>query len=156
MQISPEIGSHNPLMPIDTLAISKRLQAAGMPAKQAEAQAEILGEIIIHNLVSKADLEHAKNETIAIIESSRRETQESIRETQESIELLRKETKTDIENLRKETKTDIENLRKDFLLELGNLRIENGHIKYDIMKWMIPLLAGQLIAAAGFMKILIN
>jgi len=145
MQILPGTGSYNPLMPIDTLAISKRLQAAGMPLSQAEAQAEIFGDIIIYNLASKADLENSKNETIAIIESAQRDTQESIRKTQESIS----KTQESIELLRKETKTDIENIRKDVL-------IENGKIKYEIMKWIIPLMSGQLIAAAGLMKIFIH
>ena len=109
MYTSSEIGSHNPLMPIDTLAISKRLQVSGMPKKQAEAQAEVFGEIITQNLASK----------------------------------------TDVESLRKDTKTDIENLRKDLIIEIGK-------IKFDIMKWIIPLMAGQLAATAGLFKMFSN
>ena len=153
MYLSPDIGSNNPLMPIDTLAISKRLQASGMPQKQAEAQAEVLGEIITQNLASKADVESLRKDTTKAIEDSRKETTTAIenlrKETTTAIENLRKETTTVVENLRKDTKTDIENLRKELLIEIG-------HIKYDIMKLIIPLMVGQLIAAAGLMKVFIH
>lgn len=139
MQISMDAGLHNtPIMPIDTLAISKRLQAAGTPKKQAEAQAEVLAEIMLQNLASKMDIENVRKD----IENLRKETKTDI-------ESLRKDTKTDIENLRKDTKTDIENLRKDLTIEIGKIKI-------DILKWFIPLMAGQLMAAAGLMKMFIH
>lgn len=152
MYIPHEINIHNQLIPIDTLAIAKRLQASGMPKEQAETQAEVLGEIVLQNLASKADVEILKNgteglrkETSTNIETLRKETEALRKETSVNIETVRKETET----LRKETAINIENLRKDLLIEIG-------HIKYDIMKWIIPLMAGQLIAAAGLMKIFIN
>ncbi len=163
MQISPEIGSHNPLMPVDTLAISKRLQAAGTPKKQAETQAEVWGEIITQNLASKTDIEMLRNASRmdierlhnaskTDIEMLRNTSKMDIARIEEKIEVLRKDTKTDIakveekiEALRKDTKTDIENLRKDLTIEIEK-------IKTDIMKWIIPLMAGQLLATAGLFK----
>lgn len=41
---------------IDTLAITKRLTSSGYSQQQAEAQAEILAEVIDKQLVTKADL----------------------------------------------------------------------------------------------------
>jgi len=43
----------------DTLAYSKRLQAAGVPATQAEAQAEALAAAISNQLATKADITEA-------------------------------------------------------------------------------------------------
>jgi hypothetical protein len=58
-------------------------------------------------------------------------------------------TKTDIESLRKDTKTDIENLRKDLTIEIHKVTITT-------IKWIVPLLAGQLLATAGLMKMFIS
>jgi len=45
-------------MPVafDTLAYAKKLQALGVPAPQAEAQAEAFSEVVLANLVSRRDL----------------------------------------------------------------------------------------------------
>ena len=40
----------------DTLTYANKLKAAGVPEKQAEAQVEILAEIIESNLATKRDL----------------------------------------------------------------------------------------------------
>lgn len=43
-------------MSIDTLKFARRLQAAGIPAQQAEAQAEALNEAVRDGVATKADL----------------------------------------------------------------------------------------------------
>jgi hypothetical protein len=120
MQITQETSSHLPFLPIDTLAISKRLQLSGVPQKQAEAQAEaqaeVFGDILTYNLATKND--------IAKIEEK-------------------------IEHMRKDLTTEMGNMHKD-------LTIEMAKIKIDMIKWVVPLMVGQLLAAVGLMKIVIH
>lgn len=56
---------HNPLFGIitnmtaitlDTLAITKKLKSSGYSQQQAEAQAEVLADLVENNLSTKADL----------------------------------------------------------------------------------------------------
>ncbi len=46
----------------DTLAFAKKMKEAGFTEKQAEAQAEALGEIIGANLATKKDIEQLRKE----------------------------------------------------------------------------------------------
>lgn len=73
-------AQYNPFMHIDTLAISKKLRAAGTPKKQAEAQAKIWGELVTYNLASKIDIinleekiENSRKDTVTITESVRKD-----------------------------------------------------------------------------------
>lgn len=49
----------------DTLAFSKRLSAAGMEVRQAEALAEALAETAFEDLATKADLRDLENRLTA-------------------------------------------------------------------------------------------
>jgi len=87
----------------DTLAFSKRLQAAGIPPEQAEAQAsaqaEFLNQHVLSQMATKDDL--------------RRE-----------IEGLRKDTNAAIEGLCKDTNAAIESLRKDMDIQLSQMKAQ--------------------------------
>jgi hypothetical protein len=139
MQMFPETVSHTQLMPIDTLAIAKRLQASGMPAKQAETQAEVFGEIVTQNLASKSDIENLRKDAHTAIESLRKETTTAI-------ESLRKDTTTGIESLRKETFTAIEDLRKD-------LTIKIAEAKNHLLMWIIPIIVGQVAILFSVLRV---
>ncbi len=172
MQMSSDIGStHNPIMPIDTLAIAKALEAAGTPQKQAEAHARIWGEVVTHNIASKTDIESLRLSieglrisTKADIESLRISTKADIDATKADIESLRLSTKADIEhaslankadieNLRKETIMMSENLRKDMMIELEKIRGEILKSKNSLLLWLIPLILGQGVAIVSILKI---
>ena len=56
---------------IDTLRYSKRLQAAGVPQPQADAQAEAISEAVRDSLVTKADLSEAVSTLRAEIRESK-------------------------------------------------------------------------------------
>ena len=67
-------------MPFDTLAFVKRLETAGVPSAQAEAQVEMLSDAIkkveetrLQELATKGDVEIAKLELQKEIESVRKE-----------------------------------------------------------------------------------
>jgi hypothetical protein len=161
MQMFPETVSHTQLMPIDTLAIAKRLQASGMPAKQAETQAEVFGEIVTQNLASKSDIENLRKDAHTAIESLRKETTTAIeslrKETTTAIESLRKDTTTAIESLRKDTTTGIESLRKETFTAIEDLRkdltIKIAEAKNHLLMWIIPIIVGQVAILFSVLRV---
>jgi hypothetical protein len=156
MQISSDIGSYNPFMPIDTLAIAKMLEAAGTPQKQAEAHARVWGEVVTHNLAGKADIakieERIEQSRLASkaditkieerIEQSRLASKADITRIEDRIEQLRHDTVEKIEQSRHATIEKIEHLRKDTIIEVAQLRGE-------VLKWVIPLMLTHFAAVIG-------
>ena len=113
-----------PVATFDTLKFANTLKAAGVPDKQAEAQAVAFAEVIqtnLHDLVTKDDLSTDSDTT-------------------------RKDTKQQIDDLRKDTKQQIDDLRKDFRHELKEVeqrliaRIDtvDARIRGEmtLLKWM--------------------
>ncbi|MCX8565843.1 MAG: Protein of unknown function (DUF1640) [Glomeribacter sp. 1016415] len=111
----------------DTLKFVKRMQAAGMPSTQAEAEAEFLSEIFASNLqelATKKVLNHAIGD-------------------------LRKDTDAKYDILRK----GIDALRKevDFKIERSTFSVQqkmDTH-KFALIKWMIVLAIAQLGLVIG-------
>ncbi len=75
-------------MPFDTLAFVKRLETAGVPSAQAEAQVEMLSDVIkkveetqMRELATKGDVEIAKLALQKEIESVRKEIEMAKNET---------------------------------------------------------------------------
>jgi gas vesicle protein len=111
----------------DTLKFANTLKAAGVPDKQAEAQAVAFAEVIQINfkdLVTKDDLAAATKELKQDIADTRKEakqdtadlrkeTKQEFADVRKEIGDLRKELKQDIADLRKELKQDIADARKE-------------------------------------------
>jgi hypothetical protein len=55
-------------MRFDTLAWAKKLEKAGVPSAHAEAQVEILSEVIEDNITTKQDLAEVRRDIILEIE----------------------------------------------------------------------------------------
>lgn len=53
-------------MSIDTLKYARRLKAAGVPAEQAEAQAEAINEAVQSGLATKADVAMLRADLVAM------------------------------------------------------------------------------------------
>ena len=75
-------------VPFDTLAFVKKLETAGVPSSQAEAQVEMLSDVLqkveetrLRELATKGDVEIAKLELQKEIESVRREIEVAKNET---------------------------------------------------------------------------
>ena len=108
--------------PLDTLAMSKRLVAAGMDRALAEEQAVIWDEIVESDLANKrdfAELEARLNHKIAELESN---------------------LKRDITELEANLKRDVAELEARFKrdLELGLSKT-----KHEIVRWLIGFFLGQ-------------
>lgn len=64
----------------DTLQYANRLKAAGVPEKQAEAQAEALREIMDAKLATKKDLEQVRKDLELAVELAKNELKRDIKD----------------------------------------------------------------------------
>ena len=83
---------------LNTLEYVQKLEQAGIPRKQAEAQASVLYDLITSNLATKRDVEFIKRD---------------IKELDVKIETVRAELKRDIEAVRKDIETVKAELKRD-------------------------------------------
>ncbi|KAH6799534.1 hypothetical protein C2S51_036018 [Perilla frutescens var. frutescens] len=123
------------LILVDTLALVRKLEANGVPTKQAEAITEAFKEVqndnydnVSHNFVSKVDMD--KSVMTLQSYSSKLETQVTSN-VNHHFSLLQQENeklKTDIEKIRSELRYEIDKvtagLRLDLNLEKGRIRDE--------------------------------
>ncbi|CRI64488.1 conserved hypothetical protein [Thiocapsa sp. KS1] len=93
-------------------------------------------------------------------------------ELKADIEQIRAELKADIEQIRAELKADIEQIRaelhqselrlqkeielvrSDLKLDIERLRTEVARTKVDLLKWIVPLMLGQVALIAALVKLL--
>jgi len=107
------------VMPItfDTLEYVKKLKAADVPEKQAEAQAEALRGVLETAL---AEQTHAQTRSTArTVDALDTKTEKSTLQLDARVELVRKELDTNITLVRKE----IELSRKDIIIKLGTMMV---------------------------------
>lgn len=101
---------------IDTYSIAKRLQAKGYSEQQAEGFIEAFQDISTDRLADKSDIAAVRQEIKGQGQELRQEMQE-----------LRQEMKDQGQEIRQE----IQSLKTSIL-----------EVRYDILKWMIPLMFG--------------
>ena len=114
----------------DTLKFANTLKAAGVPDKQAEAEANAFAEIIqiqVKDLATKADLDRQS-------EGLNREIAEVKKDLKQEIAEVKKDLKQEIADLRKEVTSDIEVLRAKMTGE------------FLLLKWMITALITGVMA----------
>ena len=114
----------------DTLKFANTLKAAGVPDKQAEAEANAFAEIIqiqVKDLATKADLDRQS-------EGLNREIGDSKKDLKQEIAEVKKDLKQEIADLRKDVTSDIEVLRAKMTGE------------FLLLKWMITALITGVMA----------
>ncbi|HEX4767701.1 MAG TPA: coiled-coil domain-containing protein [Lichenihabitans sp.] len=145
---------------LDTLAIVRRLQAAGFPEGQAEAVSTVIRDTHdtdLGTLATKADLESLRAATKTDFDGLRAATKtdlDSLRAaTKADLDSLRAATKTDLESLRAATKTDLDSLRATTKADLREteLRLEARieAVKSDIIKWVFGAIGFQTVVIVG-------
>lgn len=97
-------------MPVvfDTLEYAKRLKSVGFTEQQAEAQVEVLADIIEEKLATKQD--------IAVLQKDMKEIEKNMKEMETSLRRDMKELET---SLRRDMKELELRLKKDLTLRLG-------------------------------------
>ena len=95
------------------------------------------------------------------IELVRAELHESELRLRKEIEQVRAELheselrlQKEIELVRADSKADIEQVRADLSLQIEQLRGDVARMKIDLLKWLVPLMFGQVLAIAALVKLL--
>jgi predicted RNA-binding protein with PIN domain len=77
------------------------------------------------------------------------------------IEQIRAEQKANVEQIRAELhqsglrlQKEIEQVRSDLKLDIERLRTEQARTKVDLLKWIVPLMLGQVALIAALVKLL--
>ena len=120
----------------DTLKLVRRLESAGMPGAQAAGLAEAFAEIMITELATKADLRELRAELIGELNGKVGELRGEFGKLRIDMEKLR----TDMERMR----TDMEKMR-------GELRTEIVASKNETLRWVVPLMLGQMALSLGIL-----
>jgi ribosome recycling factor len=126
----------------DTLKFANTLKAAGVPDKQAEAQAVAFAEIIQVNigaLTTKEDLDRASK-------TSKADLEQTAKDIRQDIKSLRDELKQEIKSLRDELKQEIKDesqkLHAQYLKLIGDV---------TLLKWMFGATFTGVVAALGLL-----
>jgi hypothetical protein len=114
---------------LDTLKAYETLTAADMPEKQAKAMVAIVQELQEARL---ADV--AAKEDIAALRF----------DTKADIAALRSEMREEFAAVRSEMREEIAAVRSEMREMESRLETRIERIKFDLLKWLIPFLLGQL------------
>lgn len=125
----------------DTLSYTRRLEAAGVPAEQADAHAHALSEALRTQLATKADVQLAKMEL------------------NDKIDLVRTELNDKIELVRLELNGRMDRMEAKQAAEFAELRSlirdQTHQVRTEIMRWVFGLWIGQtavLFAALAYFR----
>ncbi len=73
----------------DTLDFARRLKDAGVPGVQAEAHAQVIAEMVLTDVATKADLDQTKRELLQAVNALDQQVQYRFAATDQKIERLR-------------------------------------------------------------------
>ncbi|CAK9157063.1 unnamed protein product [Ilex paraguariensis] len=136
-QISQLVQSNGKrLFLVDTLALVRRLEAQGVPSKQAEAITEAITQVlndslenVAHSFVSKGEMQKIEMTQDSNLSKFKSEVQSS---QEHHFSLLQHETeklKSDIEKMRSELRYEIDKVTAGQRLDLN---LERGRIRDDL------------------------
>jgi len=131
-------------MPIkfDTLSYARKLEEAGLPQQQAEAQSLALRDALAESTVTPGDLLLLKTDVVARIEMLRSDVHAQIEklrsEIQAQIEKLRSDMQGQIEKLRSDMQGQIEKLRSDIQGQIDALKA-HMNIRFNILYMLTGL-----------------
>ena len=135
----------------DTLAYSQELQAAGVPEKQANAQAHALAGVVTETLATKgdiADLKQAMQEMEVSLQRDMKESEAGLRRDMQEMETnLRRDMQEMETNLRRDTQEMETNLRRD------TQEVEQ-RLKYDLTVRLGTMMAISVGLVAALVKLL--
>lgn len=146
------------VLAFDTHRVVKRLMEAGFSDTQAETVTDVLREsreLDVGQLATKADL---TNE-IALLKTELKGEIDALRaELKGEIDALRAELRGEIDAFRAELKGEIDTFRAEFRGDIDTLRAElksgTDKVKVDILKWVVPLLIGQVALYVAIVKLI--
>ena len=113
---------------IDTLAMAKILEDAGVPEQQAEAQVQVMAQVLQFadtRVAAKADVDSVRKDLSA------------------EIALVRRDLSAEIESVRKDLSAEIESVRKD-------VEILRADVKADMNALFIKMMGGMAVLLGLF------
>jgi hypothetical protein len=119
---------------IDTLRLAKRFKDARLTDEQAELLAEVLRETQeagLAQLVGKVDLDQLRL---------------TLRADLERTELM---LRADLDKAAAALRAGLEKAKLALRRDLAALEARIAEAKFDLLKWVVPLLAAQLLAVVG-------
>lgn len=126
----------------DTLKFANTLKAAGVPEKQAEAQAVAFAEVVQANfkeLASRDDLDRAVNQLQAYVD-------QAVKELRREIGEARSEASRENVDLKELLSRKIDDLRRDVMEEIHkvNARLDTFQAKHAgdmaLIRWMLGVI----------------
>ena len=129
----------------DTLKLSRRLEAAGMSVPQATSVAEALAETMVVEPASRSDVQKLEAE----LRLARQETRFELDKLNTEIGKLHQQLHAEIDKLRQEMHAEIGKLRQEMQTELAKLRTEMATLKFDLLRWIVPLILAQMAMTLG-------
>ena len=128
----------------DTLKFATTLKEAGVPEKQAEAQARAFAEIMevnLDKLATKVDLGEVRKEVASFREEVKKEFVSFREEVKKEFTTLREEIKKDSTNLEKKIEQDFAQAKSDLRADL--LKINGEQI---LIRWMFGAMLTVMVA----------
>ncbi len=120
-----------PRLPINTLHLVKRLQEAGVPPAQAEAQIEVLLDLYaLQEAATKSDLKKLRLLTKKDIAKTEARLQAEIRETEARLQAEVQKLQVDLRQTEARLKADVEKLR----YEVETIRLEVEKLKLSLQE----------------------
>ncbi len=111
------------------------------------------GDVALRSDIRESELRLQKE-----IEQVRSELKKDIAELRadmhKEIARLRGEVQKDIAELRGEVQKDIAELRHEVQKDIANVHAAIERTKVDLLKWIVPLMLGQVAALAALVKLL--
>ncbi|HEY2908740.1 MAG TPA: hypothetical protein VGI99_00750 [Gemmataceae bacterium] len=130
----------------DTLKFANTLKAAGVPDKQAEAQAVAFGEAFQVNLKDLA----TKDDILATRNDLKREIDDVRKDLKQEIESVRMDLKQEIESGRKDVKHEMKEMeqRLNARIDASDSRNRSEQV---LLRWMVGATFTGVVAVIGLL-----
>lgn len=135
----------------DTLKLARRLTTAGMTAAQAEGVAEALAEVVVAEPATRTDVEGVRVDLRTEIAALRAEFRAEFASIRAEFEAFRVETRAEFASIRAELANDRARTSSEFVAVRAEMQAGFAGVKYEILRWIVPLMLGQTVVIVGAM-----
>jgi phenylalanyl-tRNA synthetase alpha subunit len=136
-------------LPLDTLRLAKRLEEAGFPPAQAEAQIQVLIELLtMQEAATKTDIQKLRlriKRDLRLTEAQlRKEIQQLEAQLRKEIQQLETQLRKEIQETEARLRTEIEKVQLQMKEMEARLRAEIYRSHNRIIFWVAALIAAQI------------
>jgi chromosome segregation ATPase len=139
-----ELNERDPMM--DTLKLSKGLEAAGFSREAAELTSTAIAVSLDGHAASKADLEKTETALRSDLEKTETALRSDLEKTETALRMEIQDVRTEVQATESSLRTEIQDLRTEIRGVDGSLRTAIAELEAR-MNWRMVALAGVIIAA---------